>query len=184
MNNVAFGAILALALLASLGVAIYVSNAGASSTQTVLEAHFDVQTVLPFLSGEKLLCEFNSTNGHWITLNLSASTADNGYQALLRVTAKNHGQVFNSTVRGMVQCFNQTITLDYDDSYNVTIAKQPFYNTVWVSGTVDLYHNQIITPSAIPSVPEMPYCTIGVFAIFLSLTAILFKCSKNQRVQQ
>jgi hypothetical protein len=126
-------------------------------------------------NGNKLLCQFNTTSGQWINLNISSS-ADNTYELILEITTANHGQIFHQTANS----FNQTVTLNYTDSYNVTVDKHPFYSTVWVSGTVDLYHNQTTKPSANPSIPEFPAAFI--LPIIATILAISFVIKKKLKL--
>ena len=115
--------------------------------------------------GYELLCSFNAASGYWVELNIS-STGDNPYEADLEITSAHNGLIFNTTADSIIQ----TVFLNYDDAYNITVDKHPFYSTVTVSGTIDLYHNQTANLTPSPSITEFP--TWAILPLFLS-TALL-----------
>ncbi|MCK4885662.1 hypothetical protein KAS24_06270 [Candidatus Bathyarchaeota archaeon] len=112
---------------------------------TIHEEHFIVHKVMYTFHGYELLCSFNATRGYWVELNIS-STGDYPYEVVLEITSANHGLMFNATADSLIQ---KTVYLNYDDAYNITAVKRPFYSTVTISGTIDLYHNETtnLTPS-------------------------------------
>jgi len=140
-------------VLVSLGDKVQIINGKDSlAPATIQDEHFIVQKVLYVFHGYELLCSFNAKRGYWVELNIS-STGDYPYEVILDITSANHGLIFNARAYGGVEVsnFTQIVNLNYDDSYNITVAKHPFYSTVKISGTIDLYHNETtnLTPSLI-----------------------------------
>jgi len=140
-------------VLVSLGGEVQIINGKDSlAPATIQDEHFIVQKVLYVFHGYELLCSFNAKRGYWVELNIS-STGDYSYEVILDITSANHGLIFNARAYGGVEVsnFTQIVNLNYDDSYNITVAKHPFYSTVKISGTIDLYHNETtnLTPSLI-----------------------------------
>ena len=138
-------------VLVSLGGKVQIINGKDSlAPATIQDEHFIVQKVLYVFHGYELLCSFNAKSGYWVELNI-LSTGDYPYEVILEITSLNHGLIFNARAYGSVEVsnFTQIVNLNYDDSYNITVAKHPFYSTVKISGTIDLYHNETtnLTPS-------------------------------------
>jgi parallel beta-helix repeat protein len=138
-------------VLVSLGGKVQIINGKDSlAPATIQDEHFIVQKVLYVFHGYELLCSFNAKSGYWVELNI-LSTGDYPYEVILGITSANHGLIFNARAYGSVEVsnFTQIVNLNYDDSYNITVAKHPFYSTVKISGTIDLYHNETtnLTPS-------------------------------------
>ena len=110
-------------------------------------------------TGERLLCSFNATSNQWIELKIISTShspyRDSGtHEAIFRITSNKHGAII--TLR-TYDSLNQTINLAYDDTYNITVAKHPFFANVNVGATIDLYHNEMpnstssITPTSTPT---------------------------------
>jgi hypothetical protein len=78
---------------------------------------------------------FNASEGYWIELDLScSSTNGESFVVYVDVLSANHGTVFSA--KGTE--FSQTVYLDYEDVYNLTLAKSPFYSSVRINGTIDV----------------------------------------------
>jgi len=164
-------------VLISLGGKVQIINGEDSlATATIQEEHFIVQKVMYAFRGYALFCSFNATRGYWVELNIS-STGDNPYEVVLEITSANHGLIFNATADSLMQ---KTVDLNYDDAYNITAVKRPFYSTVTISGTVDLYHNETTNLTPSPSIPEFPSWII--LPLFLIATLVVTFCSKRLRV--
>jgi len=159
-------------VLISLGCKVQIINGEDSlAPATIQEEHFIVQKVMYAFRGYALLCSFNATRGYWVELNIS-STGDNPYEVVLEITSANHGLIFNATADSLMQ---KTVDLNYDDAYNITAVKRPFYSTVTISGTVDLYHNETTNLTPSPSIPEFPSWNILPLLFAAALTVIICK---------
>lgn len=113
-----------------------------SSLDTLNDEHFDIQIVLGMFAFDKFIGSFNATNGYWIELDISAYS-DDPYErpVTLEITSAHHGVIF--AVKS--NKFTQTVSLDYDDNYNITIFKDaPFYTTMTVTGKIDVYHQETV----------------------------------------
>jgi hypothetical protein len=121
------------------------------------DEHFVVQKVLGGFAGTVCVGSFNASNGYWVELNI-ASFSNDPYEVIVKITSANHGEIFHA--RGST--FTQTVSLYYEDSYNITIAKHAFYSTVTVSGKIDVYHGELPapTPTQIPSPTASPTPTV------------------------
>jgi len=109
-----------------------------STLETLKDAHFNVQNVLGMFAVNQSVGSFNGTNGGWMEIDIS-TTVDSPYT--LKIASTDHGLIFNVTASK----FNQTATLDYGDSYNITVVKRaPWYSTIRVSGTIGVYHNETV----------------------------------------
>jgi hypothetical protein len=93
------------------------------------DEHFVVQKVLGGFAGTVCVGSFNASNGYWVELNI-ASFSNDPYEVIVKITSANHREIFHA--RGST--FTQTVSLYYEDSHNITIAKHAFYSTVTVSG--------------------------------------------------
>jgi parallel beta-helix repeat protein len=129
--------------------------------------------------GSKLLCSFNATAGSWVELNMTL-TGDNSYASTFEVTSNNNGEIFNATIYGGVGVtnFTQKINLNYDDAYNITVAKHPFCSTVTIKGTIDLYNKEAAnyTPTPSPSIPEFPsIITVPILIASILAGTIIYK---------
>ena len=133
-----------------------------------VQEHFIINNTLYAFQGSELLCSFNVTAGCWVELNLTA-TGDNSFETIFEVASSDHGLVFNSTIYGSVGTSDlvQTVNFNYDDSYNITVAKHPFYSTVTIRGTIDVFSRELLTspsptvtptlsPSSSPSPSDSP----------------------------
>ena len=99
-------------------------NHAYSTLDTLNDEHFDIQKVLGMFAVNESIGSFNATNGYWIELDISA-TSDDPYERkiILEITSAHHGVIFDVTANK----FTQTVNLDYDDDYNITIVKHnPF----------------------------------------------------------
>lgn len=159
------------------------------------DKQFRVQRTMWAFDGFHLLCTFTATAGDYIALNISSTNGDSNrpndvWIVDLEITSVNHGKTF---VEGT--SFRQTISLNYSDTYNITIAKHPFYSTVIVTGTIDLHHNETTNsasnptyspstnPSASPSpaVPEYPtVITLTIILIATTMAVVLHR--KNSKL--
>ena len=112
---------------------------------SVQDKHFSVGKTLGMFSGSgDPLCSFNATSNQWIELKILSTSQspyrDSGtHEAIFRINSNEHGEII--TLR-TYDSLNQTVNLPYDDTYNITVAKHPFYATVTMKGAIDLYHNQ------------------------------------------
>jgi hypothetical protein len=156
-----------------------------------VQERFVISNTLYAFQGSKFLCSFNATAGSWVELNMTLS-GDNSFVTIFEVTSNNHGSISNSTVYGNVGVSNYTqkVYFNYDDTFNITVAKHPFFSTVTIKGTIDLYRIEPIDtpapptnlplPSSTlqpsPSVPEFPcWIILGLFLATTMLTVVFFK---------
>jgi hypothetical protein len=77
--------------------------------------------------------------------------------------------VFNVTANR----FTQTVNLDYDDSYNITIHKQPWYSTVTVNGKIDVCHNETVWHDNWVSEPYQEQDVFPVYVLILPTSLIV-----------
>lgn len=115
-----------------------------NSLVTVNDEHFIIQEVLGmfrnFFAGS-----FNATTGYWIEINLSSSSTSNDpFLVYLNILSANHGTIFSAKGKE----FSQTVYLDYEDVYNITIAKSPFYSSVRINGIIDVFHQEPVGKSS------------------------------------
>jgi len=113
-----------------------------STSNTLNDKHFVVRKVLGMFAVNESVCSFNASYGYWIELDISVSSDDLYERRItLELTSDNHGVIFNVTANK----FNQTVNLDHNDDYNITITKRsPFYTTLRVNGKIDVYHQETI----------------------------------------
>ena len=96
--------------------------------------HFPIYEVLGGFSNF-FVGSFNASDGYWIELDLSSqSTNGESFVVYVTILSANHGTIFS----GKGNEFSQTVDLDYQDVYNITIAKSPFYISVRLNGTIDV----------------------------------------------
>jgi hypothetical protein len=158
MGRIRVAVILALVLLV---VPVEVQVINGQNSPVPVQEQFVVQEVMYAFDGRGFLCSFNATTGCSVELDLSLS-GDNRYKITLEIISNSHGLIFNFTTYGgrEVTNFNQTVNLNYDDAYNITIAKHPFYSTVKINGIIDLYcketTNSTVTPTYLPSSSPIP----------------------------
>jgi hypothetical protein len=133
-------------LILTLGIqAVKVTNAQSSSATS---EHFVFNDKLYAFWGSVTLCSFEAIAGSKIVFNLSTTgdgTYGVGYEAIYSVIGNSQGSFFNYSAyppyenpAGLAN-FSQTVPLAKDDSYNITIAKHPFFTTVSYFGTIDVY---------------------------------------------
>jgi hypothetical protein len=119
-------------------------------------ASITINSTMYAFDGSELLWSFNATAKSRVELNLTL-TGDNSFETIFKVESSNHGTIFNSTLYGNIGLsnFTQAVNLNYDDAYNITVGKHPFYSTVKIKGTIDLYLKNTInstpTPTYFPS---------------------------------
>ena len=119
-------------------------KAESNSLVTVNDEHFIIQEVLGGFSNF-FVGSFNATNGYWIELNLSStSTSNDPFLVYLDILSANQGVIFSA--KGTK--FSQTVYLDYEDVYNITIAKSPFYGSVRINGIIDVFHQEPVGQSS------------------------------------
>ncbi len=101
---------------------------------TVKDERFFINEVLDGFSN-LFVGSFNASDGYWIEIDLSAhSTNSEPFIVYLDVLSANHGSIFSA--KGTE--FSQTVYPDYEDVYNITIAKSPFYSSVRLNGIIDV----------------------------------------------
>ena len=123
---------------------IGIIKAESNSLVTVKDEHFILREVLGAFNNF-FVGLFNASGGYWIELDLSCQSTDNGpFIVYLDVLSATHGSIFSA--KGTE--FSQTVYLDYQDIYNITIAKSPFYSSVRINGIIDVFHQE---PSDEPS---------------------------------
>ena len=134
-------ALILLLILCSLMVTlpnIGVVKAENNSLVTVNDEHFIIQEVLGMFRNF-FVGSFNATTGYWIEINLSSSSTSNDpFFVYLNILSANHGTTFSAKGKE----FSQTVYLDYEDVYNITIAKRPFYSSVRINGIIDVFHQE------------------------------------------
>ena len=108
-----------------------------SSEVTLNDEHYVVNNVMGMFGGNVSLCSFNATKGYWIELELSSSSSDS-FKVFLDILSANHGIIFSAIGNN----FSQTVYLDYEDTYEITISKSPFYSSVRVRGTISVFHQE------------------------------------------
>lgn len=205
MGRTLLAVIFALALLV---FPVEAQIANGQNNPAAVQEHFVVQKVVYAFHGWEFLCFFNATAGSRVEMDLS-STGDNSYTITIEIVSTNHGSIVNFTTYGGVQFtnINQTVNLNYDDSYNITMTKSPFYSTVTINGIIDLYRNETVnstvaptylpsssptplpnttsnttpTPTPTVAVPEFPSWIILPLVLIATLSTILFFLGKRQR---
>ena len=178
------------------------------NSPAAVQEQFIVQKKVYAFDGGALLCSFNATAGCRVELNLTSS-GDYPYEIIFEIVSNIHGQIFNFSTYGDESTnFNQAVNLNYDDSYNITVTKHPFYSTVTINGIIDLYRIESInstvpptylpsssspapspnttsntTPTPIPtaSVPEFPSWIILPLFIVATLLAIVYVRKKTEK---
>lgn len=188
MNKVFLAIIFAMALLV---LPIGIQYTIGQNNSGTIPKHFLVQKVVYAFDVGGPLCSFNATSGSMVNISLS-TTGDDSYQTIFRVIRNNHGIVFSSSIGGNreVTNFNQTVTLDYDDSYNISVAKHPFYTTVKINGVVDLYLKEetnatnVPTYSPSPTIPEYPALIITSFFLIITSLWILIVTKKKEKKKE
>lgn len=107
---------------------------------SVLLDHFTFSDRLAGFNAGNTLCSFDAKAGSFVSFNLS-STGDNSYEVIYQIIGNKQGLVFNYSTYGdsKVFNFNQTVSINQEDSYNITIGKHPFYTTISYFGTIDIY---------------------------------------------
>ena len=104
----------------------------------VHEEHFDFYEVMGMFAVDKYIGSFNATTGDYVELVISVTSNDQYAREIrLEIESANHGVIYNATGNSLVQ----TVNLDYNDIYNITVIKKaPWYTTIRVSGKIDVYH--------------------------------------------
>jgi len=108
-----------------------------SSSEVTLNDEYVVNFVMGGFGGNVSVCSFNASKGYWIELELSSSSND-AFKVFLDILSANHGIIFSTTGKN----FSQTVYLDYEDTYEITISKSPFYSSVRVRGTISVFHQE------------------------------------------
>ena len=138
--NLIFMGILCFSLISSSEILLVKSES--NSLVTINDEQFIIQQILGGFSNY-FVGSFNAKNGYWIELDISSSSND-AYKVYLDIISANHGIIFS----GKGKEFSQTVYLDYEDVYNITIAKAAFYSTVMINGTIGVFHNETATQSS------------------------------------
>ena len=100
--------------------------------------HFEVGAGMGMFAVATDIGSFKASTGYWVELNISVNSNDPYKREVrLEIASANHGIVFKGTGNRL----NETVTLDFNDIYNITFFKKaPFYTTIWTRGTIDVYH--------------------------------------------
>ena len=123
---------------------IGIMKAKSNSLVTVTDEHFIIREVLGAFNNF-FVGSFNASGGYWIELDLSCQSTDNGpFIVYLHILSATHGSIFSA--KGTE--FSQTVYLDYEDVYNITIAKSPFYSSVRINGIIDVFHQEPVEQSS------------------------------------
>jgi hypothetical protein len=126
------------------------------SSNPTPSANIPINRTMYAFDGSELLWSFNATAKSRVELNLTL-TGDNSFETIFKVESSIHGTIFNCTLYGNIGLsnFTQAVNLNYPDAYNITVGKHPFYSTVKIKGTIDLYLKDAInsteTPIYLPS---------------------------------
>ena len=104
----------------------------------IQDEHFVVGTSMGLFAVATDIGSFKASTGYWVELDISVRSNDPYMREVrLEIASANHGVIFKGTGNRL----NETVTLDYNDIYNITIFKNaPFYTTIWTRGTIDVYH--------------------------------------------
>jgi len=134
-----------------------VIKADSYSLVTVKDEQFIIHEVVGGFSNF-FVGSFNASDGYWIELNISSYSTNNEPSSLyLDILSANHGKIFSG--RGTE--FSQTVYLDYEDVYNITIAKIPFYSNVRINGKIDVFHQEPVGQSSSENWVEVDRFTGG-----------------------
>ena len=138
-----FAAFLLLLMVLKIPLVSWASeNIDANTAEAIVyERHIIVEKTLYAFSGVVYVGSFNASEDDYVKLDIVATSTDS-HLTELTITSTNHGIIFVNETNE----FNQTISLDYADTYNVTISKRPFYSTVTVSGTIDIINEKEVPP--------------------------------------
>lgn len=171
--------------LAFLVVPFEAQVTNAQNSPTAIQEHLVIQETVYAFDGWNFLHSFNATTGSRVELNLSL-TGDNSYAIHIKIQSVNHGEIFNYTTYGesvKVTNINQIINLSYDDSYNITMTKSPFFTTVTVNGIIDLYSKENTEPTATPTVVlAKNFTSSDIFSIPLLNSTINFAYNGSYHV--
>jgi hypothetical protein len=111
----------------------------AESNSLIAVRHFTIQEVLDGINRDSFVGSFTASKGDWIKLNLSSYSTNNGpFHTYIRICSANHGIIFG--VDGPI--FSQTVLLDFEDTYNITIYKSPTFSCVQFVGAIDVYREE------------------------------------------
>jgi hypothetical protein len=145
-----------------LGPSITPTEVKPSPTSITNDQHFTVKQKLWAFDGSHLVCSFSAAANDYLEFNIFSTNSDperpnDVYIIEFKIESINHG---TSYVTGTT--FNQKVSLNYTDTYNVSVAKHPFFATVTVNGTIDLRQSDIATPTPTPTltVTQTPTTTL------------------------
>lgn len=111
----------------------------AESNSLIAVRHFTIQEVLDGINRDSFVGSFNASKGYLIQLNLSSHSTNNGpFHTYVRICSVNHGVIFG--VDGPI--FSQTVVLDFEDTYNITLYKSPTFSCVQFVGAIDVYREE------------------------------------------
>ena len=100
---------------------------------------YSIDKVLEGTDRDFLVGTFNATKGSRINVNLSSfSTNDGPFSTYLRICSANHGVIFGAGGPN----FFETIILDFEDTYNITIYKSPTFSCVKFVGAIDVFREE------------------------------------------
>jgi hypothetical protein len=142
VNRKALSLTLVLAMLLS-AVAVIQTVDGLSkdnplASVPIQDQHFVVGKAMGMFAVATDIGSFKASTGYWVEFDISVNSNDPYKREVrLEIASANHGVVFKGTGNKL----NETVTLEYNDIYNLTIFKHaPFYTTIWTRGTIDVYH--------------------------------------------
>ena len=104
----------------------------------IQDEHFVVSKAMGMFASPIFIGSFKASTGYWVELDISVASNDAyAREVTFEIASANYGIIF----KGIANSLKETVTLDYNDIYNITIIKHaPFYTTIMVSGTINVYH--------------------------------------------
>jgi hypothetical protein len=146
------------------------SNDNPLASVLIQDQHFVVGKAMGMFAVATDIGSFKASTGYWVKLDISVNSNDPYKREVrLEIASADHGIIFKGTGNKL----NETVTLDYNDIYNITIFKDaPFYTTIWTRGTIDVYHFSpkiIITSIENESIYHTPNINLD-YAISESIT--------------
>lgn len=164
------------------------------------DTHLALRQTLWAFNGYHLVGSFTATANDYLEFNIVSTNSDKDrpddvFIVEFKIESSIHG---TSYVSGTT--FNQKVNLNYTDTYTISVAKFPFFSTVTVVGSIDLYRSDLVTPtptqSNIPtlqptvntgsqvnySVNPLVYVTGIIAIVIVSIAGLLvyFKKHKTQ----
>jgi hypothetical protein len=111
------------------------------------DTHFALRQTLWAFDGYHLVGSFNATANDYLDFNIVSTNSDKDrpndvFTVEFKIESNIHG---TSYVSGTT--FNQKVSLNYTDTYAISVAKFPFYSSVTVVGSIDLRRSDLATPT-------------------------------------